>query len=271
MSEGFRALHEQGEAFVIPNPWDVGSARIMASMGYKALATTSCGMAYTLGLPEGAVSPEAQLEHYRQLVGATSLPASADLEKGFGDTPESVAETIRVVAKTGLAGGSIEDHTGRADHPIYDHTLAVERMQAAVAACRSLEGDFVLTARCEGLLWGWTDLSEVIRRLQAYEAVGADVLYAPGLQDLGAIRELCASVTKPVNVVVEMPFAKFGINDLAKAGVTRISIGSGFFRVAYGALMGAAQEVAEKGTFKATQTAVAFEEFERIFGGTKWL
>ncbi len=271
MVEGFRVLHERDGAFVIPNPWDVGSARILASMGFEALATTSCGMAYTLGLPEGAVTPDQQMDHYRTLVAATSLPVSADLEKGFGDTPESVAQTIYSVAKTGLAGGSIEDHTGTAEKPIFEDTLAVERITAAVEACRGMKQDFVLTARCEGLLWGWTDLSKVIGRLQAYEKAGADVLFAPGLQDLGAIREVCASLTKPVNVVIEMPFAEFGISDLADAGVKRISIGSGFFRVAYGAMFRAAREVADKGTFTATQTAMKFEAFERMFGGTKWL
>ena len=182
----FRALHHGGSPFVIPNPWDVGSARILASMGFPALATTSAGMAFSMGRIEGTVPSADVLDHCRAIVGATPLPVSADLERGFGDSPDSVAETIRAGATTGLAGASIEDHTGDRSAPIYDDTLAVERIVAAVEAARALSDDFVLTARCESLLWGETRLGPVIARLQAFEAAGADVLYAPGLPDLDA-------------------------------------------------------------------------------------
>ncbi len=264
-ADTFRNLHMGGGAFVMPNPWDIGSARILASMGYEALATTSSGMAHRLGRPEGTVPSEQMLEHCREIVAATPLPVSADLEKGIGDSPQSVAETIRLAAGTGLAGGSIEDHTGRHDDPIYGYSLAVERVAAAVEACRALPEDFVLTARCESLLWGKTDLDDVIRRLQAYEAAGADVLYAPGLDDLAAIRTVCSALGKPVNVVMEMPGAVFSIADLADAGVTRISIGSGFFRVAYGAFIDAAREVKDQGTFGRAGRGIDFAELEEIF------
>jgi len=179
-----RALHHRAGAFVIPNPWDVGSARILAALGFEALATTSAGMAFALGLVDGSVTPAQTLEHCRGIVAATPLPVSADLEKGFGDAPEQVGACVLAAAATGLAGCSIEDHTGDATHPIYDFDLAVERIAAAVEAGRSLPRDFVLTARCENFLWGRCDLEATIRRLQAFSAAGADVLYAPGLPDL---------------------------------------------------------------------------------------
>jgi len=190
---------------------------------------------------------------------------SADLEKGFGDSPEDVAETIKAAAAIGLAGCSIEDHTGRRDAPIFERTLAVERIAAASEACRSLGTDFVLTARCENLLWGGTDLDEVIGRLQAYEAAGADVLYAPGLHDLGAIREVCSAIGQPVNVVMGMPGTTFGVDDLAEAGVKRISVGSALARLAYGTLIGAAREMAEQGSFRFSKSAIGFAELEAYF------
>ncbi len=263
----FRALHAREGLFVIPNPWDTGSARILAALGFQALATTSAGMAYALGRPEGTVPPDMQLAHYRELSAATPLPVSADLEKGFGDTPEAVADTIRAVAKTGLAGGSIEDHTGRRDDPIFDHGLAVERVAAAVEACRGLSEDFVLTARCESLLWGETDVKPVIARLQAYAEAGADVVFAPGLRDLEAIRAVCASVDKPVNVIMSMPGMNFGLPELAAAGVKRVSVGSAFFRVAYGAMIAAAREIADDGRFTRTQAGIGFAELEGMFAG----
>ena len=261
----FRALHEAPGAFIIPNPWDIGSAHILAVMGFKALATTSAGMAFALGKPDGGVSPEAVLEHCRQIVAATPLPVSADLEKGFGDTPESVFETIKVAAATGLAGCSIEDHTGRPDDPIFETALAVERVAAAREACGRLAEDFVLTARCENLLWSRPDLGAVIERLQAYEAAGADVLFAPGLQDLGAIREVCAAVGKPVNVVLEAQDTVTGVAQLAEAGVKRISVGATLARLAYGALIAAAREMTESGSFDFTKTAMDFAELEAFF------
>jgi 2-methylisocitrate lyase-like PEP mutase family enzyme len=261
----FRRLHEQPGAFIIPNPWDIGSARILATFGFKALATTSAGMAFSLGLPDGQVPPAAVLRHCREIVAATALPVSADLEKGFGDSPESVADTIAAAAETGLAGCSIEDHTGRRDAPIFERALAVERIAAASEACRKLGRDFVLTARCENLLWDRPQLNDVIERLQAYESAGADVLYAPGLADLSAIREVCAAVTKPINVVMEMSNAAIRVEDLAAAGVKRISVGARLVCLAYGSLVAAAREMAERGSFEFANRAMGFAELDGYF------
>jgi 2-methylisocitrate lyase-like PEP mutase family enzyme len=261
----FRALHQRAGAFVIPNPWDVGSARLLASLGFEALATTSAGLAFSLGRPEGLLSREEVLAHCRAIVGATGLPVSADLEKGFGDSPESAAETIRAAAETGLAGCSIEDHTGRRDDPIYDAILAVERIAAAVEAARGLGRDFVLTARCENFLWERPDLDDTLRRLQAFEAAGADVLYAPGLRDLEAIRTVCAALKKPVNVVMGLPGAAFTVRELAEAGVKRISVGSALARLAYGACIAAAEEIAATGSFTALSNAIGFAALEDRF------
>lgn len=263
--EVFRALHEQEGAFIIPNPWDIGTARILATMGFKALATTSAGMAFALGRGDGQVSPDDVLAHCRMIVAATDLPVSADLEKGFGDSPESVAETIRAAAATGLAGCSIEDFTGDRSDPIFPLDLATERIAAAVAASRELPHDFVLTARCENLIRGRDDLDDTIKRLQAYEAAGADVLYAPGLRDLGSIRTVCAAVSKPVNVIMGLPGAAFSVDDLAAAGVKRISVGSALARVAFGAFIAAAREMATSGTFQFAQQAAGFDDIERYF------
>lgn len=261
----FRALHRRPGAFVIPNPWDVGSARLLASLGFKALATTSAGHAFTLGRPEGLLAREEVLAHCRAIVDATALPVSADLEKGFGDSPESVAETIAAVAETGLAGCSIEDHTNRRDDPIFDFTLAVERIAAAVEAARALPHDFVLTARCENFLWDRPDLDDTIRRLQAFQAAGADVLYAPGLSDLDQIRTLCASLERPVNVVMGLPGASFTLQQLAEAGVKRVSVGSALARLAYGACLQAAGEIMAEGRFQSLSEATGFGELEERF------
>lgn len=264
-AELFRALHEQDGAFIIPNPWDVGTARILASSGFKALATTSAGLAFSLGVPEGTVPRNRVLEHCRAIASATRLPVSADLEKGFGDSPESAAETIRAAAGTGLAGCSIEDHTNRRDEPIFEFTLAVERIAAAAEAAHALPHDFVLTARCENFLWNRPDLDDTIRRLQAFEKAGADVLYAPGLHDLGTIRLVCASVGRPVNVVMGMPGATFSVEELAAAGVKRISVGSALCRLAYGAFVRAADEMMNAGTFTFASEAIGFSELESYF------
>jgi len=262
----FRALHEQGETFIIPNPWDVGTARILASMGFKALATTSAGMAFSMGVVEGVTSREATFEHCRSLVEATDLPVSADLEKGFGDSSEAVANCVIGAASLGLAGCSIEDHTGLKDAPIYDFDLAVERIAAAVEVCRSLSHDFVLTARCENFCWGREDLDDTIRRLQAFAEAGADVLYAPGLKDLNAIREVCNCVDKPVNVVMGLPGATFSVGELAEAGVKRISVGSTLARAAFGCFINAALEMKNQGSFNFSDTAAGFSEIEAYFG-----
>lgn len=261
----FRALHAGPGAFIMPNPWDIGTARILASLGFKALATTSAGMAFSLGLRDGRTKPEAVLDHCRMIVEATSLPVSADLEKGFGDSPESVAQTIKAAAETGLAGCSIEDHTNRPDDPIFDFTLAVERIAAAVEACRELPGDFVLTARCENFLWNRLDLDDTIKRLQAFDKAGADVLYAPGLADLAMIRTVCRAVSKPVNVVMGLPGATFGARELGEVGVKRISAGSALTRAAYGAFVKAAREMAGQGTFTFARDAIGFADVEAFF------
>jgi 2-methylisocitrate lyase-like PEP mutase family enzyme len=266
MSKGsdFRALHEADGAFIIPNPWDIGTARILATLGFRALATTSAGMAVSLGVADGRVSSQAVLAHCRALVDATALPVSADLEKGFGDSPESAAETMRAAAATGLAGGSIEDFTGDRRDPIFPFDLAVARIAAAVAACRDLPDDFVLTARCENLIRGRDDLADTIRRLQAYEAAGADVLYAPGLRDLEAIRTVCAAVTKPVNVLMGIPGAPFCLSDLAAMGVKRISVGSALARAAYGAFVSGAREMVGDGCFSFARDAIGSAELEGL-------
>jgi 2-methylisocitrate lyase-like PEP mutase family enzyme len=263
----FRLLHEEPGTFIIPNPWDVGTARILAAMGFRALATTSAGMAFSYGVAEGQTSREDILLHCRSLVSATPLPVSADLEKGFGDSPESSAETVRLAAEIGLAGCSLEDHTGNPLDPIYDFSLAVERIKAAAEAQSALPHDFVLTARCENFMWGRPDLEDTIRRLQAFEAAGADVLYAPGLNDLDTIRAVCESVSKPVNIVMGLPGTTFGVADLASVGVKRISVGSALARLAYGAFVNGAREMATSGTFQFAERAMGFAELEGFFTG----
>lgn len=222
-------------------------------------------MAFALGLPEGRATREQVLRHCREIVTATDLPVSADLEKGFGDTPESAAETIAAAAGVGLAGGSIEDHTGLRDDPIFDFQLAVERIQAAAKAARNVAGDFVLTARCENFLWGRPDLDDTLARLKAFEQAGADVLYAPGLHDLDAIRTVCAALDKPVNVIVGMPGAAFSVTELAEAGVKRISVGSALARAAFGAVVRASREMRDQGTFGFGRDAIGFAELEAFF------
>lgn len=263
----FRALHERRGAFIIPNPWDIGSARILAAMGFEALATTSAGLAFSLGVAEGRVGKEGTLAHCRAIVAATPLPVSADLERGFGDSPESSAQTVRAAFETGLAGCSLEDHTGRPEDPIYDFTLAVERIAAAVEARRALPHDFVLTARVENFLWGRPNLDDTIRRLQAFEQAGADVLYAPGLHDIETIRTVCSAVTRPVNIVMGMPGATFTLTELADAGARRISVGSALARLAYGAFVGAVREMKATGTFRFSERAMGFAELEGFFTG----
>jgi 2-methylisocitrate lyase-like PEP mutase family enzyme len=260
----FRLLHENSGAFIIPNPWDAGSARILAAHGFKALATTSAGMAFAMGLPDGRVARDAAFAHCKQIVAATSLPVSADLERGFGDTPEAVAQTVRDAGAIGLAGCSIEDHTGSKEHPIYDFGLAVERIVAAVEAARSLPSDFVLTARCENLLWGKPNLDDVIVRLRAFDQAGADVLFAPGLRDLDSIRTVCSAVAKPVNVVMEA-HGKFCLSELAEAGVKRVSTGASLARLAYGGLVRAAQEMAADGSFGFAAETMSFDEVSAYF------
>ncbi len=266
-ARNFRALHERDGAFVIPNPWDVGTARILASMGFEALATTSAGFAFSLGLPDGAITRDQALAHCRDIVEATDLPVSADLEKCFADDPAGVAETIRLAADTGLAGCSVEDSTGRRDAPIFDFALAVERVAAAVGAARGLSRDFVLTARAENHLHGQGDLDDTIRRLQAFEAAGADVVYAPGLPDLDAIRTVCSSVNRPVNVMIGAPDTPYGVAELAAAGVKRISVGVTFSRLALNAVIRAAAALRDEGICAFPSDATSYGALDKIFRG----
>ncbi len=258
----FRALHSGPGTFVIPNPWDRGSAVMFQHMGFKALATTSAGMAFAMGLREGTVPFDAMLQHCREIAAATPLPVSADLEYGLGHSPEEAAETIRQVATTGVSGCSLEDHTGDPAHPIYDFDHAVERICAAAEAAKALDSDMVFTARCENFLWDRPDLDDTIKRLQTYEAAGADVLYAPGLRDLDSIRTVCSSLRKPVNVIMGSPDVDLSIDDLSQAGVRRISVGSALARRAYGAAIDAAKQIMEDGRFTETSRAMGFDEIE---------
>ena len=245
----FVALHARPGAFVIPNPWDIGTARLLAGLGFEALATTSAGHAFSLGRGDGAVSREEAIEHARTIVDATPLPVSADLENGFGDAPEAVAATVAMATEVGLAGCSIEDATGRPQSPIYERSQAVERVAAAVEAARASAFPFVLTARAENFLHGRPDLDDTIARLQAFEAAGADVLYAPGLRDLDTIRQVCAALSKPVNVLMALPGMPLSVEQLADAGVRRISLGPALLRAALGAVLRASREIREHGTF----------------------
>ena len=263
----FRELHKGPGAFIIPNPWDVGTARILAHLGFKALATTSVGMAFNLGKRDGGVSETETLAHCRTIVAATPLPVSADLEKGFGDSPEEAARTIRLAAETGLAGASLEDYSGDREAPIFDFSLSVERIAAAVEARNAIKADFVLTARCENFLHNRIDLDDTIKRLQAFEKAGADVLYAPGLRDLDTISTVCNSVSRPINVVMGLPGTTFGVKELSDVGVRRISVGSSLARLAYGAFVHAAQEMQQKGTFDFSAQAMGFAELESFFPG----
>jgi 2-methylisocitrate lyase-like PEP mutase family enzyme len=266
-AQAFVRLHERPGAFVIPNPWDAGSARILAGLGFEALATTSAGMAFSLGRRDGAVSRDEAMAHIRALIDATPLPVSGDLENGYGDAPEFVAETIRRAAAAGLVGGSIEDSTGDPRRPIYELSQAVERVAAAAEAARALPFGFVLTARAENYLHGRADLDDTIDRLRAFQAAGAAVLYAPGLRDIGQIRQLCQAVARPVNVLVGIPGMALSIDELAAAGVRRISLGGALARAALGALLRAAREIKDRGTFTFVDAAIGSKELNPFFAG----
>ena len=262
----FRQLHERSSAFIIPNPWDIGSARILEHLGFEALATTSMGYAFSLGKLDTTVGRDEMLAHIAALAGATSLPVNADLENGYGDDPRTVAETIRLAAAAGVVGGSIEDATGRADDPIYDIDLAVERVRAAVAAARALPFPFTLTARAENYLHGRPDLEDTIRRLKAFEDVGADVLYAPGLRDKDNIAAVVKSVQRPVNVLMGLQGVLLGADELSALGARRISVGSALSRTAMGAFLRAANEMRHRGTFEFAADAANPRDLGRIFG-----
>jgi 2-methylisocitrate lyase-like PEP mutase family enzyme len=262
-AERFEQLHQRPGAFVIPNPWDGGSARLLAGLGFEALATSSGAAAGVLGRRDGQISRDEALAQVRVIVAASDLPVSADLEKGFGDAPPVVAETVRLAAQAGLVGCSIEDATGDKERPLYDFAMAVERVQAAVAAARAQPFPFTLTARAEGFLRGAPDLDEVIRRLQAFEAAGADVLFAPGLPDLESVRRVCAAVKKPVNFMVGIKGKSFSVAELEAAGVRRISLATSLFRAAMSGLLDAAREVKERGTFGYLERTLATPDINR--------
>jgi 2-methylisocitrate lyase-like PEP mutase family enzyme len=263
----FRALHQGPGAFVIPNPWDAGSARILAGLGFRALATSSGASAGILGRRDGKVTRDEALVHAHAVVTATDLPVSADLEKGFGDSPEAAAETIRLAAGVGLVGGSIEDATGDPDHPLYDIGHATERVAAAVQAARALPFAFTLTARAENFLRGNPSLDDTIKRLQAFERAGADVLFAPGLPDLAAVRTVCTALSRPFNFMVGIKGKSFTVAELEAAGVRRISLATSLYRAAMSGLLNAAREVKDKGTFGYLDASVATPELNAFMQG----
>lgn len=263
----FKRLHEQPGTFVIPNPWDAGSAKLLESLGFKALATTSAGLAFALGRPDGAeaVSREETLANAGAIVAATNLPVSADLEGGFGDAPEACAETVRLAGSVGLVGGSIEDATSREEDRIHEIGRAAARVEAAAEAARSLGYPFMLTGRAENYLHGRADLADTIARLQAYQAAGADVLYAPGLRNLDDIATLVRNVDRPVNVLMGLTGVKLTVDDLARVGVRRISVGGAFARAAFGGFLKAAREVRDTGSFDFNDAATPFAELNGLF------
>jgi 2-methylisocitrate lyase-like PEP mutase family enzyme len=262
----FQALHEREGAFIIPNPYDAGTARLLAHLGFEALATTSAGCAFALGVQDYALTREQTLRHSAEIASATDLPVNADLQGGFGDDPKTVAETFQLAVATGLAGGSIEDSTGRRDNPIYEHQLAVERVRAAAEVTKALAFPFMLTGRCENYLVGRTDIKDTIKRLQAYQEAGADVLYAPGLTKREDIAAVISSVDRPVNVVMGLQAAHFSLEELSELGVKRVSVGSALSRAALGAFLRAAREMKERGTFTFAVEAVSYADVSKMFG-----
>lgn len=256
----FQALHAAADAFVIANAWDAGSARLLAGVGFAALATSSGAAAGVLGRRDGAITREESLAHARAIVDATDLPVSADLEKGFGDAPEDAAMTIRMAGEIGLVGGSIEDATGNPQQPLFGAGLARERIAAAVAAARAMPFPFMLTARAENFIRGNPDLDDTIRRLQAFEAAGADVLMAPGLPDLASVRTVCAALSKPFNFMGGIRGKSFSVPELAEAGVKRISLATSLYRAAMTGLLNAAREVKQKGTLGYVDTTLPTPE-----------
>jgi 2-methylisocitrate lyase-like PEP mutase family enzyme len=257
-AEAFVALHARPKAFIIPNPWDAGTARLLAALGFEALATTSAGV------PDNGVGRDRMLAHVAEIVAATDLPVSADLENGFADEPEAVAETIRLAASAGLAGGSIEDSVNRPGESVYDLGLARERIRAAVEAKRALPNPFVLTARAENFLVGRPHLDDTIRRLQAYQEAGADVLYAPGIRTREQIAAVVSSVDRPVNFLMGTQPERFTLAELSALGVRRVSVGSALSLAALGAFLRAAREMATTGTFTYTQDCAGFAEITKL-------
>jgi 2-methylisocitrate lyase-like PEP mutase family enzyme len=259
-AELFRSLHERPGAFVIPNPWDAGTAVLLAGLGFEALATTSAGLAFSLGRRDaGGITRDEAIANVRAIVSATALPVSADLENGYSDDPAAASQTLLLAADAGAAGGSLEDATGDPSRPIYDFAHSVERIVAAVEVVRALPFPFTFTARAENFLYGKTDLDDTIRRLQAYEKAGADVLYAPALPSLEAIKEVCSALTKPVNALAGAR-QMLSVSELAEAGVKRVSVGSAFNRAALGGFLRAAREIKETGTVNFVKDCVPYAE-----------
>jgi 2-methylisocitrate lyase-like PEP mutase family enzyme len=262
----FGELHKCAGTFIIPNPWDVGSARLLTYLGFEALATSSAGYAFSIGKADNAVGRDAMLVHAASVAATTDLPVSIDLENGFGDTPEFVAETIRLAAATGAVGGSIEDATERSDDPIYERSLAIERIRAAAEVALDLPFPFILTARCENYLVGRPDLKDTIERLQMYQGAGADVLYAPGLTTKDDIAAVVSSVDRPVNVLMALKGVELSVAELSTIGVKRISVGSALARCALTALLRGAREMREHGTFRFADDAETFRNINSLFG-----
>ncbi len=263
----FRALHAGSDAFVIPNPWDVGSARLLAGFGFEALATSSAASACAIGRRDGELTRDEALEHARLIAAATDLPVSADLENGFADEPEAVAETVRLAIEAGLVGCTIEDATGRPDRPLYEEGLAVERIAAAAQAARSADFPFLVTARAHNFLFAAPRLEETIARLQAYESAGADVLFAPGLPDLASVQAVCGALSKPVNFMAGLKGRSFSVAELAAAGVRRISLATSLYRAAMTGLVEAAREVRDRGEFGFVERSLATAELVALMAG----
>src|SRR5262249_39114073 len=259
----FEGLHKRDHAFIIPNPWDIGTARLLAHLGFEALATTSAGYAFSVGQKDNTITRDQMMKHVAEIVGATDLPVSADLENGFGDDPATVAETIRLAAKAGLAGCSIEDMGS--NHSIYELEHAAERVRAAVEVARSLPFPFTLTARAENYLVGRSDLDDTIKRLQAFEAAGADVLYAPGLYDLATIKTVVSAIKKPFNLVMGFADPTLTVPLLSAAGVKRISVGGAMARVALAAFLKCAREMKDQGAFTYVREMAPMKEVRQGF------
>jgi len=262
----FRALHDGPGIFLIPNPWDIGSARLLAGLGFQALATSSAAAACAIGRKDGELTRDEALAHGRLIAEATDLPVSADLEKGFGDSPETVAETIRLAAEAGLAGCTIEDATGNEQSPLYEFSLAVERISAAAEAARNLRFPFILTARAHNFVYANPNLDDTISRLQAFEKAGADVLFAPGLPDLTSVRAVCAAVSKPVNFMVGIKGKSFSVDELAAAGVKRVSFATSLYRAAMTGLLDAARDVKGKGSFGFLDRCATTADLHKVMG-----
>lgn len=267
-ARAFQARHKQGSAFIIPNPWDIGTAQLLTLLGFEALATTSAAFALSRGQPDNSMGRDQTMAHLTDIASATTLPVSADLENGFGNTPDVVAETIRLAAATGIVGGSIEDSTNQHDDPIYAHDLAVERIRAASEAARALPFPFTLTARSENYFVGRPNLKDTIKRLQAYQEAGADVLFAPGLESKDDIAAVVGSVDRPVNVMMGFKGSQLSLKELSDIGVKRVSVGGSLALAALGAFLRAGQELRDHGTFTYVDTAAIVREMNKLFRGS---